>query len=111
MVPALAYPLREKFFGDKSLSSLESDPMLRLSHELHHHLRLHGASRYADLPSCKILDQDTPLWLDMHLCSANRESILGELLLQDFYRVAIRRVEGHILTIYRRPKDLPSPSS
>ena len=110
MLPVLAYPLREKLYGDNPLPSLEPDPMLRLSRELRYHLRLHGASRYADLSPCELLAQDTLLWLDMHLCSANRESILEELLLQDFYPIAIQRVDGHILTIYRRRKDRPSPA-
>ncbi len=109
MLPVLAYPLREKLFGDKPLPPLEPDPALRLSHELRYHLRLHGASRYANLSPCELLAQDTLLWLDMHLCFGDPDNILEELLLEDFYPISIQRWEKATLTTYRRRESPPPP--
>ncbi len=102
MLPALAYPLREKLFTSATLPTLAPEPLSRLSHELHYRFRLYGASTYAELPPCEILAQDTLYWLDMGVCFVDSDNILEELLLADFMPVALQRLGKTPITIYIR---------
>jgi hypothetical protein len=109
MLPALAYPLREKLFAGVPLPNLHPEPLERLSYELRIQLRLYGATRYSDLPACEILAQDTLLWLDMEVCFSDTPNLLGDLLLEDFTPIAIQRFEKATLTTYRRRAN-PQPN-
>jgi hypothetical protein len=109
VLPALAYPLREKLFAGVPFPNLHPEPLERLSHELRIQLRLYGASRYSDLPACEILAQDTLFWLDMEVCFSDPQNLLGDLLLQDFTPIAIQRLEKATLTTYRRRAN-PQPN-
>jgi hypothetical protein len=77
MLPALAYPLREKLFASVPFPNLHPEPLERLSHELRIQLRLYGATRYSDLPACEILAQDTLFWLDMEVCFSDPHNLLA----------------------------------
>lgn len=109
MLPALAYPLREKLFAGVPFPNLHPEPLERLSHELHIPLRLYGASRYSELPVCEILAQDTLFWLDMEVCFSDPQNLLGDLLLEDFIPIAIQRLEKATLITYRRRAN-PQPN-
>jgi hypothetical protein len=53
MLPALAYPLREKIFASVPFPNLHPEPLERLSHELRIQLRLYGASVTPTFPCAK----------------------------------------------------------
>jgi len=109
MLPALAYPLREKLFANVPFPDLHPEPLERLSHELRIQLRLYGASRYSDLPACEILAHDTLFWLDVEVCFSDPQNLLGDLLLEDFTPIAIQRLEKATFITYRRRAN-PQPN-
>jgi hypothetical protein len=109
MLPTLAYPLREKLFAGVPFPDLHPEHLERLSHELRIQLRLYGVTHYSDLPVCEILAQDTLLWLDMEVCFSDPHNLPGNLLLEDFTPIAIRRFEKATLTTYRRRAN-PQPN-